>query len=158
MVVVVSVPGPRSALFRPQQLHKHHSGSAELSQWLPSHARLAQRSNGRHCSQLVGHAIVDNHAFPLAMSEPISPQKSVPCVWLQPYRGRVEFHRSHLSLVRSLCVLSILCSIAMGRMRAINGPILTYDPYSIYGLCVSSLSMWSLTSARTNNTPVMHSP
>ena len=45
------------------------SQAAELLQWLSSHALLAQRSNERHCSQLVGYAIIYNHALPLSVSD-----------------------------------------------------------------------------------------
>ena len=41
------------------------SQEAESQQWPPSHALIAQRYNERHCGQLVGYAIISNHAFPL---------------------------------------------------------------------------------------------
>jgi len=57
---------------------------AESLQWPPSHALIAQRSNERHCGQLVGYAIINNHAFPLRErlwcchdSEPIQVRSSL---------------------------------------------------------------------------------
>ena len=41
------------------------SQAAELLQWPLSHALIAQRSNERHCGQLVGYAVINNHAFQL---------------------------------------------------------------------------------------------
>ena len=61
-------------------------------------------------------------------------------VWLRPSRDSVSFQQPHLTLVCSLCVLSLLCSIAMGHMRAIKRPSTsTYDPYSIDRVCEALL-------------------
>ena len=132
--------------------------AAELLQWLPSHALLAQRSNERHCSQLVGYAINNNHALPPSVSDRGATTTRSSSSYFKfgfgPHTISSRFN-NHVSL---LCVRCACCRYCDQSLWVVCVPsrglsILTYDPYSIY-VCVKLFSLYVVVSIGHNQLAV----
>jgi hypothetical protein len=117
------------------------SQEAELLQWPPSHALIAQRYNERHCGQLVGYAIINNHALPLSVSDRGATTTRSSSSYFKfgfgPHTIVFRFN-NHISLLCARCACCRYCDQSLW-VTCVPSRGLLYDPYSIDCVCETLL-------------------